>query len=122
MNRIIFFLFLTLFSFFSHGETIADVEQDENIAKAEDMLNRMKALSDEISNEKKYECIKSFGHKPFCDCIVSKLPVNVNFKLYIAITTSGKEKVGYSKLKREDKERVDYTLGARNQCVSDLAF
>jgi hypothetical protein len=69
-----------------------------------------------IKNEK-IKCEKVFGHKNFCDCIVSRTPISIGFTGYVEILVLSKEELGYADLSEKDKSLVDKTRKVRDQCV-----
>jgi hypothetical protein len=94
------------------------LEQDfQNVMKS---LDKMEVLSSELVQNKRFACLKAFGNKDFCNCIVDNLPIIISFKNYIALTTSSKDEIGYEKLPKDDQELFDKTITARNLCVKKV--
>ena len=77
-------LFVSLLFVFPMGHVIAQVEptleQMENLQKIQEVLDIARLLEvqvEQLTGDKKYKCMKAFGHVVFCDCIAHSSPVVV---------------------------------------------
>jgi len=95
-------------------ERLEQLQQDDDFLK---LMDKMKVVEERMSQNKRYNCIKAFGHAGFCNCLIDELPVGLSFKDYIIIVTSTKEELGYDKLSKDDKKMVDKVITARDLCV-----
>lgn len=92
-------------------------EQLDNISNATRSLNSLQLMIDQMSEKKRDQCMRAFGSAVFCGCLAKNSPVGVTFVEYVAIITSSKESLNYSKLPAEKKKLVDATRSSRDQCV-----
>jgi hypothetical protein len=100
------------------AEEIGKIQQLEKVL---DDLKKLEALTEEMSKEKYYKCLKAFGSDLFCGCIRDNLPVIVTFEDYIAIITSSKEELNYNKLGDNEKKTIDLTHKTREICINKKA-
>ena len=100
--------------------TAKQIEKLQGLDELENLLGKMKYLSEEMFKEKYYMCLKAFGHAPYCKCLKDNLPMGVSFNTYINIITTSKEKLNYNQLKGDDKVFVDKSIAARELCVAKV--
>ena len=77
----------------------------------------MQAISDKLEIKKKNQCMKAFGNMQFCDCIVDKIPISIDFVQYVAIVSGTKDDFKYDSMSAEDKKVFDSTRQAGDACV-----
>ena len=92
----------------------------KSFQKLEQSAQELSTLVEEMSRKKETNCLKAFGNSKFCACLREKTPVGISFMGYIQVTTSTKEELKYNSLSKQDKEMVDNTLKAREQCVKEV--
>lgn len=95
-------------------QKLADIE------KAITSIDKLKVIIDEMSQARKQECLKAFGHTKFCGCIAENVPVALTFQQYISVVTHSKAENNYSSLSKDEKKIYDLTGTARDQCVKQL--
>ena len=122
-------IFLTLLALL--GTTSIQAEDSMSVEELEyqQQLNESMKIIDQIQMEleakidkRDLDCLKAFGHKKFCECIFDDMPVAWDFKQYIAITITPKEKLNYDKLDSEWKAAFDKVRPIRDKCVRQLNF
>ena len=96
--------------------TIEQTEHLQNIQKAREAISLMELYVDQASADRKYKCMKAFGHIAFCECIAENVPVVVTFEEYVNIVTARKEELRLSQLPEEKRELVERTREVRNDC------
>ncbi|MFS2027670.1 hypothetical protein [Massilia sp. CT11-137] len=117
---------LILLAFIANGVSAQQdmpLEQRQKLAdieKAVAAMNKLKAMSEEISQEKRQACLKAFGHTKFCGCLADNAPIALSFQQYISVVTHSKEENKYSTLNSENKKIYDLALTARDQCVKQF--
>jgi hypothetical protein len=95
-------------------QKLADIE------KALASMDKLKAIVEEMSQARKQECLKAFGHLKFCGCIAQSVPVALTFQQYISIVTHSRDENKYSALSNENKKIYDLAGSARDQCVKQF--
>lgn len=123
MNKIVVLVLFLLFVNSAFAQQDLPLEQRQKLAdieKAIAAMNKLKAMSEEISQEKKQACLKAFGHTKFCGCLADHAPIALSFQQYISVVTHSKDENKYSTLNSENKKIYDLALAARDQCVKQL--
>jgi hypothetical protein len=94
---------------------VINAEEDKELIRR---LHELKHTVDNSMRRKKYDCVKAFGNKQYCDCLTQHLPVGVlSFPQYVILVTSTREELNYDQMQNMDKELVDLSMAARNTCV-----
>ena len=83
--------------------------------KALDTLAELKKISD----ERHAACLKSFGHKRFCNCLNGRLTLDLTFDDYIVLVTRTRDDPAYRSLPEEKQKLADAAAGARDQCMKN---
>lgn len=98
-------------------------------AKQAELLEKIKQLEQQISEltelklkkqtlpAKMEQCMKVVGVESYCNCIVEKLPVAVDYKQFVQIMLSPVTELGYAKMDKEQQQDIDNTLVAWAKCV-----
>jgi hypothetical protein len=94
-----------------------NLEQQEQMNKVLGAIDQLGATIDKIAKERRLQCIAAIANEPFCECLGRNLPVAINFVNYVALVTQTKEELKYNTLSAEDKQIVDNTRAARDECV-----
>ena len=89
-------------------------EKAEKEADLQKALDNLQAKVEAVSKLFYYDCMLSFGHSGFCECVRDNRPAVVDFPLYVRITGHMRH--------AQDKAVVDTTLKARDTCVRKLGF
>ena len=108
--------------------TLEEIEQTEKKLKAiEDAKEAPDVFRNaiETGNRKLHiDCLKSFGHKKFCECLSNNLAVRsditLDLRIYIAVTTRTKKELGYELLPKQDQDLVDNAFMVREKCVKEI--
>lgn len=98
-------------------------EQLEKLNAYEEALSSLDALKtkvEDLSRQRKADCLMAIGHDGFCDCINSKLPFVVAFGAYVKVMTTPKADLGYDQASADDRKVLDGTLSARETCVASV--
>lgn len=98
--------------------------------KQEEMLKKIQLLEQQINELRELklkkqslpvkmdQCMKVVGVEPYCDCVVQKLPVTVDYKQFVQIMLGTSAELGYDKMTPEQKKDVDLTTVAWAKCVT----
>ena len=116
----IMFMFLfPLISFAQEKQLPVDkVDEIQTLDDIKNKLDQLKNITDSMTQEKYYKCVKAFGDNKFCKCLSENLPIVDTFEDYITIVTSTKDELGYNKRNDDDKKTIDLTYKAREMCVN----
>jgi hypothetical protein len=98
-----------------------NLEQQEQMNKVLGAIDQLGSTIDKIAKERRLQCIAAIANEPFCECLGRNLPVAINFVNYVALVTQTKEELKYNTLSAEDKQIVDNTRAARDECVKGRA-
>ncbi|MDH5180252.1 MAG: hypothetical protein OEZ39_09315 [Gammaproteobacteria bacterium] len=120
MRKWVFILLLT--PSLAISDSLENIQHRENFENAMRNIEKMKVMLNETTARFRTNCLKSFGHSKFCECIGSSRPVIINFYNYIAITTKSKEELNYNSLNSDDKKIIDNAISAREKCVAKMNF
>lgn len=93
-------------------------ESDHILNKALGEIENLRLMTENITVEKKNECMKAIGNTDFCECIVESVPIAVSFLGYVNILVKTKDELNYNTLSVEDKMLVDKSRVARDKCVT----
>lgn len=126
MNKsILTFLLLTCVaksSYADNAKSVEELEYQQQYNEAQRIIDQIDVELEAKMSARRLDCLKAFGHKKFCECIFDKMPVAWDFKQYVAITITPKEKLGYDKLDSEWRDAFDKVRPIRDQCVKQLNF
>lgn len=100
--------------------TREQAEQIEALEAAQDSLKELMQAVDGITRERRFACIKAFGHRAFCECLNENMAVGVSFDDYIVAITRTDEQLSYSSLPDDKRTLIDSARRTREQCVKVL--
>jgi hypothetical protein len=98
--------------------TLEQLEQLQTFDEARNSLDRLRAMVEIGTREKRTQCIRAFGAPGFCECLTTNLPVGASFQGYVQIVTTTKTDLQYQSLSVEDRKMVDAVTKARETCVA----
>ena len=101
-------------------KTLEQLEQEKILNQSISVIDQYEAKIDLLIKTREISCTQAIGYKPFCTCIMEKLPIAWSFNNYIAITTQSKEANGYNKMNAELKEAYDKVPKIRDKCVQEI--
>jgi hypothetical protein len=119
--------FTSLFFFLVSSSTLAEgamsleqIEKLEGREKVTQILNQIEVDIGSFAKQRKLDCIKAVGYKPFCACILEHLPIAWSFSDYVAITTKSKEENQYGKMDKDYQEAYEKVTPIRDKCVYEI--
>jgi hypothetical protein len=110
-------IWLWLFTGASSAQTLEEQERANTLDKIEQLKRDAFANVDAMVADKKAQCLSAVGNKAMCECLSVKLPVIVNFVVYVATVAKRKDELKYDTLKPEEQQLIDTIRRARDQCV-----
>ena len=117
---IIIYLLIISFPSVAQEKTLDQLEQEKLLNQSVSVIDQFQAKVDLYIKTREINCTKAIGYKPFCTCIMEKLPMAWSFSDYITITTQSKEANGYNKMNAELKEAYDKVPKIRDECVQEI--
>jgi hypothetical protein len=108
---------LMTFSAPAYSQTLDQQEQLNQREKVFETFDKLESLINKIAKERRLQCMAAIANEPVCECLGQKLPVVINFVQYVAIVTQTRDELKYNTLSAEDKQIVDNTRNARDQCL-----
>jgi hypothetical protein len=100
--------------------SLEELRRKGEIDRAIETINQAQAGLDAFIKRRESDCIKAVGYQPFCDCILSELPVAWGFSDYVAIVTKTKDENGYASMKADLKAAYDKVPPIRDRCVKAI--
>jgi hypothetical protein len=96
------------------------LRQEEALNRAIETIKEMDVKLDAMMRRRERDCERAIGYRPFCDCLLSELPIAWSFSEYVAIAAKTKEENGYFKMSAELKRAYDKVAPIRDRCVKEF--
>lgn len=106
----------------AYANDIEAVKQTELLEKINQLEQQIRELTElKLKNQtlpaKMEQCMKVVGVESYCNCIVEKLPVAVDYKQFVQIMLSPAAELGYAQMDQGQQQDIDNTLVALAKCV-----
>jgi hypothetical protein len=99
--------------------TTEQIQQLQDIDRARAALEVLKKNFEALAAKHTYQCMSAIGSRIFCSCLSENVPAVADLSMYVAVTTTSKEEIGYDKLSADDRKVVDGILAGRDKCVAE---
>ena len=101
--------------------SIEELEQLESILRGEKLIDELEILRKSMKDmwaERRYDCLKAFGHREFCSCLNDNLSAFLTFDDYIISVTESKEELNYQSRAEDERNLIDNAIRVRDECVA----
>ncbi len=91
----------------------------EKIKKLEQQIAELTALKMKKQSipAKRDQCMKVVGIESYCNCVVEKLPVSVDYHQFVSLLLTPSKELGYDAMTAEQRKNIDLALIAWAKCV-----
>lgn len=96
------------------------LEGEQSLQEGVDILNGVRSLKNQLNSmvqKEVFKCQRAFGHKEYCKCLISSLPIGVDFLSFVAIISKTKNELNHKDLGEDDKILIDSIYKERDECV-----
>lgn len=113
----------TAFSADPPAETPADPKKQaellDKIEQLQKQIEDLKMLKQKKLTQamKQDQCMRAVGVENYCNCVVEKLPANIDFKQFVHIVLSTSVELGYDTMATDHKKDIDSSLVVWAKCV-----